>query len=91
MNEQKTAIFRKIQSDGAEPEQSREQLLVTKYLSGLQLKRKLWGVDEEAVWKALERLTLLYEDALTVERSRRELAQRKLEALQLRKEESHGQ
>lgn len=74
------------------PEQnlSREQLLVSKFLSELRLRPRIWGVDEDQVWKAMERLTLLYEDALTVERSRRELAERKLEALRQRGEGSDG-
>lgn len=90
MNLQKILDFRKNGNMPPEQPLSREQLLVSKFLSELRLRPKLWGVDEDQVWKAMERLTALYEDALTVERSRRELAQRKLEALQPRKEDVHG-
>lgn len=91
MNEQKTIAFRKAQKAMTEDALSREQFLVAKFLAGLHFRPRLWGVDEGEVWRALEKLTALYEDALTVERSRRELAQRKLEALQFRKEEADGQ
>lgn len=89
MNEQKIPIFRKNRKPELDPELTREQVLVAKYLNTLRFRPRLWGVDEGEVWKALEKLTALYEDALTVERSRRELAQRKLEALQQRREEVH--
>ena len=76
MNEQKTMTEQAL---------SREQFLVAKYISSLRFRRRLWGVDELEVWRAMEKLVSLYEDALTVERSRRELAQRQLEALQSRR------
>lgn len=66
---------------------SREQLLISKYIGGLSFRFRLMGVDEKQVWKVLEKLTELYEDALTVERCKRELAQRQLEALRSRREE----
>ena len=83
MNEQKTMTEQAL---------SREQFLVAKYISSLRFRRRLWGVDELEVWRAMEKLASLYEDALTVERSRRELAQRQLEALKFRTEEGdpHG-
>ena len=90
MNEQKTIAFRKAQKAMTDQALSREQFLISKFLSGLRFRPRLWGVDEGEVWKALEKLTTLYEDALTVERSRRELAQRKLEAVLSREEEAHG-
>lgn len=90
MGIRKILDFRKSRKLPPEQGLSREQLLVSKFLSELRLRPRLWGVDEAGVWKALERLTVLYEDALTVERSRRELAQRKLEALQQRREDGNG-
>ena len=66
---------------------SREQLLISKYINGLSFRTRLMGVDEKQVWQAMEKLTELYEDALTVERCRRELAQRQLQAIQSRREE----
>lgn len=91
MNEEKTIAVRKTQKALTEDALSREQFLVAKFLSGLKFRPRLWGVDEGEAWKALEKLTVLYEDALTVERSRRELAEHKLEALRFRKEETDGQ
>lgn len=60
---------------------SREEFAVSKHIAMINFRRRLWGVDEEGVWDALERLVSLYEDALTTERGKRELAERKLEAL----------
>ena len=82
----------KVQTRMAEQALSREQVLISKFIGNLTFRTKLRGVDEDAVWKALEKLTELYEDALLVERSKRELAQRQLEALQSRlgEEGEHG-
>lgn len=91
MNDTIMAVFRRSRKAPEDTELTREQVLVSKYLSELRFSRRIRGVDEGEVWKALEKLTALYEDALTVERSRRELAQRKLEALQQRREDGHGQ
>lgn len=91
MTEQKTVAFRKAGKAMEVQSLSREQLLVSKFLGSLSFRNRLWGVDEKQVWQVLEKLTELYEDALTVERSRRELAQRQLEALQSRREEAHAQ
>lgn len=86
MTEQKTIAWRKARQAMAEQALSREQLLISKYLSSLSFRPRLWGVDEKQVWDALEKLAALYEDALTLERSRRELAQRQLEAIKSRQE-----
>lgn len=88
--QQKTIAFQKAYKAAPEQTLSREQLLISKYLNGLTFGKQFRGVDEKQVWQALEKLTELYEDALTVERSRRELLQRQLEALQSRREEDHG-
>lgn len=92
MSEQKTMAFQKARRAMEEQALSREQLLISKFLGTLSFGKRLWGADELEVWKAIEKLVQLYEDALTVERSRRELAQRQLEALQSRTEgTAHGQ
>lgn len=83
----KTIAFRKVQKTMTQQALSREEFVISKYLSGLTFRPRLWGVDEDEAWRALEKLTALYEDALTVERSKRELAQRQLEALRCRREE----
>lgn len=90
MKQQTTIAFQKARKAMAEQALSREQLLISKFLSTLFFRPRLWGVDEKQVWQALEKLTELYEDALTVERSKRELAQRQLEALQCRREEGNA-
>lgn len=46
----------------------REQYPISRYLSTLKFRPRLWGVDEAEVWRAMERLCQLYEDALTAER-----------------------
>ena len=89
MTRQKTIAFRKARQAMAEQALSREQLLISKFLGSLTFRPRLWGVDEKQVWEALEKLAALYEDALTLERSRRELAQRQLEAIAFRREEKH--
>lgn len=90
MSEQKTIAYQKARQTMADQALSREQLLISKFLRGLAFRPRLWGVDEKQVWDALEKLTALYEDALTVERCRREMAQRQLEALQSRREETEN-
>ena len=63
---------------------TREEFAVSKFLSTLKFPRCFRGFREESVWRAMERLVSLYEDALTAERGKRELAERKLEALSSR-------
>ena len=86
MWEKKNPEPEKFRLELVEQSLSREQLLIAKYIQTVTFPRRLRGVDELAVWKAMEKLIRLYEDALTVERSRRELAQRKLEAIRFREE-----
>ena len=74
----------------AEAALSREEFAVSKFLATVQFRRSLLGLEEEGVWRAMERLVSLYEDALTAERGKRELAERKLEALQSREEMTNG-
>lgn len=88
MTEQKTIAGQKARQTLTEHPLSREQLLISKFLSTLTFRQRLWGVDERQAWEAMEKLIQLYEDALTVERSRRELLQRQLEAIQSRREEA---
>ena len=92
MEKLNTILPGKVQTRMAEQALSREQVLISKFIGNLTFRSRLLGVDEEDAWKALEKLTELYEDALLVERSKRELAQRQLEALQSRQGEEgeHG-
>lgn len=89
MTQHNTIAMRKARQAMAEQALSREQLLISKFLSSLSFRPRLWGVDEKQVWEAMEKLTALYEDALTLERSRKELAQRQLAAIQFRREEEN--
>ena len=68
---------------------TREEFAVSKFIATLRFRRSLWGLEEEGVWLALERLVSLYEDALTAERGKRELAERKLEAVSSRERVRH--
>ena len=86
MTQQTAIAFHKARKAMADQALSREQLLISKFLSTLSFRPRLWGVDEKQVWQAMETLKQLYEVALTVERSKRELAQRQLEAIQSRRE-----
>ena len=63
---------------------SREEFAVAKFIATLRFRRSFRGLEEEDVWRAMERLSNLYEDALATERGKRELAERKLEALRSR-------
>lgn len=74
----------------AEQTLSREQFAISKFISTLAFRTRILGVDEDGVWRALERLVTLYEDALLTERAKRELAERKLEALRSREESPNG-
>lgn len=89
MKKQMAIAFLKKRRTLEEQALSREQLLISKFLSGLSFSSRLWGVDEKQVWEAMEKLTTLYEDALTLERSRREQLQHQLEAIQFRQEEEN--
>lgn len=64
---------------------TREEFAVSKHIATLRFRHVLWGLEEEGVWKAIERLVFLYEDALAAERGKRELAERRLEAVRSRK------
>ena len=69
---------------------SREEFAVSKFIATVRFRRCLFGLEEEGVWQAFERLICLYEDALTTERGKRELAESKLEAMRSREEKMHG-
>ena len=43
---------------------------IARYLEQLRLKKKLFGVDEADVWKKIEKLNEMYEDAVLAERER---------------------
>lgn len=86
MTKQMSIASRKAQKSLTDQSLSREQFVISKFLNQLTFRPRLWGIDELEAWKALEKLTSLYEDALTTERAKRQLAERKLEAIVSRQE-----
>lgn len=80
MTKEKTIADRKEQKALTERALSREQYAISGYVSRLKFKPCFWGVEEAEVWRAMENLCQLYEDALAAERSRRERAEAALKA-----------
>lgn len=60
---------------------------VSQYLSKLKFSKGVLGADEADVWRKMEKLCELYEDALAAERARADDAQRKLDAIYARARE----
>ena len=89
---ERSIAARKAQTALTDQALSREQFVISQYLRQVKFPPRLWGVDEGAVWRALEKLCRLYEEALITERAKRQLAERKLEALQsrLKEEQTDG-
>lgn len=69
---------------------TREEFAVSRFLATVQFHRGLLGLREAEVWRAMEQLVALYEEALKAERGKRQLAERKLEALKCREGAAHG-
>ncbi len=57
------------------------QRTVSRYLSKLRFSYRLGGVDEADVWRKIEKLCELYEDALADERERRQYLEEALRKL----------
>lgn len=55
-----------------EPDRQQENRIAT-YLDKLKFKKRLFGVDEADVWKKIQELNNLYEEALRWERKRYDL------------------
>lgn len=64
----------------AEQTQSKDLWAVSKYLGSVKFAPRMMGVDEADVWKKIEKLCELYEDALTAERGKAEKLERQLKA-----------
>lgn len=75
MTQERTIAAAKMRRRVTEQAVTREQYPISRYLSALKFRPRLWGVDEAEVWRAMERLCQLYEDALTTERARRQQAE----------------
>lgn len=55
-----------------EPKRQQENR-ITEYLEQVKFKKRLFGVDEADVWKKIQELNHLYEEALAWERKRYDL------------------
>ncbi len=60
---------------------TKEHYAVAKWLSEVKFSPAVFGVDQADVWRKVEKLCELYEDALTAERVRNAKLERKLRAL----------
>lgn len=63
---------------------SQELQVISRYLGKLRFRKRLFGVDEEDVWRKMEKLCELYEYALEAERARADKAQQKLDSIYAR-------
>ena len=59
-----------LQSRVSAQTKAQEQWVISEYLQSLRFTPRLLGVDEADVWKKIEKLCELYENALVAERSR---------------------
>ncbi len=64
---------------------TKEYYAVAKWLSEVKFSPAVLGVDEADVWRKLEKLCELYEDALNAERARNAKLERKLRSLSAQK------
>lgn len=67
-----------------EQTQSRQLWAISKFLGEIKFRKRLFGVDEADVWRKIERLCELYEDALTAERAKSDQLDQKLKAIRAR-------
>ena len=72
------------QNKVAEKAQANEFWAVSKYLGSVKFVPRVMGVDEADVWKKIEKLCELYEDALIAERGKSEKLERQLKACRAR-------
>ena len=77
-----------IQSRISQQAQAQDQWVISEYLQTLRFTPRLLGVDEADVWKKIEKLCQLYENALTAERGRSAKLARQLKACMARLEET---
>ena len=87
-----------IQGQVSAQAKAQEQWAISEYLQSVRFTPRLLGVDEADVWKKIEKLCQMYENALVAERGRSAKLARQLKTClaqleQHKKEagESHGQ
>lgn len=68
------------QTKVAESTQQNELYVISDYLKKLKFSHRIMGVDEADVWKKIEKLCELYDDALAAERGKNEKLTRQLRA-----------
>ena len=66
------------QNQAAEAAQSKDLYVISNYLKNLKFSPRIMGVDEADVWKKIEKLCELYDDALAQERGKNEKLTRQL-------------
>ena len=67
-----------------EQTQDSDLYVISDYLKSVKFSPRLMGVDEADVWKKIEKLCELYEDALIAERGKSEKLERQLKACRAR-------
>ena len=72
------------QAQAAQTAENKELYAISKYLKELKFSPRIMGVDEADVWKKIEKLCELYEDALTAERGKNEKLMRQYRACALK-------
>lgn len=60
------------QTQAAQTAEEKELYAISKYLKELKFSPRVMGVDEADVWKKIEKLCELYDDALAAERGKNE-------------------
>lgn len=77
-----------VQNRISQQAQAQDQWVIAEYLQSLRFTPRFLGVDEADVWKKIEKLCELYENALVAERSRSAKLARQLKACLAQLEET---
>lgn len=72
----------KHQAELTQQAKNRELWPIARFLTDMRLRHRLLGVDEADVWRKLQRLCELYEDALEGYRARTEVLEQKFLAME---------
>lgn len=75
---------REAQQSLSENAQMQQLYAVSQYLEKVTFTHRIMGVDEADVWRKLEKLCELYEDALTAERMKSVQLEQKYDALMVK-------
>ena len=72
------------QTQAAEKAQENDLYVISDYLKNLKFSTRVMGVDEADVWKKIEKLCELYDEALLAEREKNKKLTKQLNACLLR-------